>query len=115
MGTEWRRISGSTSGEGCACADARAPPAGAETEGGSFSARRPTAVFDSWRKYAPSLAARRPARKLMDGGALGRPGVRAGAAAQAIDRARQQVVCGEVWIWVFDSSPIEKGPRIELL
>jgi len=51
----------------------------------------------------------------MDGGALGRPGVRAGAAAQAIDRARQQVVCGEVWIWVFDSSPIEKGPRIELL
>jgi hypothetical protein len=66
MGTEWRRISGSTSGEGCADA-----PPGAEADGGSFSARRPTAVFDSWRKYAPSLAARRPARKLMDGGALG--------------------------------------------
>ena len=48
MGTEWRRISGSTSGEGCADA-----PPGAEADGGSFSARR-------------------PARKLMDGGALGR-------------------------------------------
>jgi len=99
MGTEWRRISGSTSGEGCADA-----PPGAEAEGGSFSARRPTAVFDSWRKYAPSLAARRPARKLMDGGALGRGFFRR---ARAIDRAG--VVCGEVWIWVFDSSPIEKG------
>jgi len=80
MGTEWRRISGSTSGEGCADA-----PPGAEADGGSFSARR-------------------PARKLMDGGALGRGFFRR---ARAIDRAG--VVCGEVWIWVFDSSPIEKG------
>ena len=76
MGTEWRRISGSTSGEG----GADAPP-GAEADAGSFSARRPTAVFDSWRKYAPSLAAAmRPARKLMGGGAVARFGTGVGAA-----------------------------------
>jgi len=78
MGTEWRRISGSTSGEGCADA-----PPGAEADGGSFSARR-------------------PARKLMDGGALGGAG---GSGGRSLDRAGQHVVCGEVWIWVFDFFP----------
>ena len=74
MGTEWRRISSSALGEGCT--DARAPPAGAEAKGGSFSQRRLAVVFDSWRKYTPSLATRQPTRKLVAGGALGRAGVR---------------------------------------
>uniref|UniRef100_A0A0A9FPA0 Uncharacterized protein n=1 Tax=Arundo donax TaxID=35708 RepID=A0A0A9FPA0_ARUDO len=46
MGTEWRRISGSTSGDGGT--DAGGP--GVEAEAGSFCARRPTAFLDSWRK-----------------------------------------------------------------
>jgi len=75
MGTEWQRISGSALVEGCA--DARVTPTGAEAEGGSFYTRQ-TAVFDSWRKYTPSLATRRPVRKLVAGGALGWVGVQAG-------------------------------------
>ena len=50
MGTVWRRISGSTLGEGGADA-APDTEAGAE----SFSARRPTEVFDSWSWYASYL------------------------------------------------------------
>jgi hypothetical protein len=46
MGMEWRRISGSTSGD--VYTDAGGP--GGEAEAGSFFARRPTAFFDSWRK-----------------------------------------------------------------
>ncbi|TVT99290.1 hypothetical protein EJB05_55366, partial [Eragrostis curvula] len=46
MGTEWRRISGSTSGDDCA--DAGGP--GGEAEAGSFCASRPTAFLDSLRK-----------------------------------------------------------------
>ena len=52
MGMEWRRISGSMLGEGGANA-APDTEAGAE----SFSARRPTEVFDSWSWYASYLAA----------------------------------------------------------
>jgi hypothetical protein len=46
MVTEWRRISGSTSGDGGGGDAGRGPSADA----GSFCARRPAAFFDSWRK-----------------------------------------------------------------